>query len=193
MKVLLITTAASAAFATTAAMAGNLTPAAPEPVVQAPPAPVAVTNYDWTGAYGGVALGYGNINPEGGGIVGGLTGGYDWDFGNYVLGVGLDYNLTDMALTTAELDALGRARVRAGYDMGNWLIYGTGGAAYGDGLVAGVSGDDWGWFAGGGAEYRVNENVSVGGEVIYHKFDDFNGTGSQLDVTTAQARVTYRF
>ncbi len=206
MKRLMIATAATsiAALAAAPALAGNITPPAPDPVIAAPaPAPAAPVSYDWTGAYGGVQLGWGMLNADGGGldedgdgVIGGITAGYDWDLGNYVVGVGLDYNAANIETDpgNATLDALGRARVRAGFDTGNWLIYGTGGAAYADASIVGTGAEsDWGWFAGAGAEYRVNQNLSVAGEALYHRFDDFDSTGVDLDTTTLQARVLYRF
>ena len=54
-------------------------------------------------------------------------------------------------------------------------------------------GDEDGWFAGGGYEYLVTDNVSVGGEVLYHEFDDFDNSGTDVDATTVQARATFRF
>lgn len=207
MKRLMMTTAAASAalgLAAFPALAGSLTPIDPDPVVVAPaPAPAAPVAYDWSGLYGGVQLGWGNagvdgggLNEDGDGVIGGVHAGYDWDLGNYVLGVGLDYNAANIETDggNANLDALGRARVRAGYDAGQWLFYGTGGAAYADASITGTgASSDWGWFAGAGAEYRVNQNLSVGGEALYHQFDDFDGSGVDLDATTFQARVTYRF
>ncbi len=79
--------------------------------------------------------------------------------------------------------------MRVGYDAGDALIYGVGGGARANTSV----GDDLGWVAGAGIEYKVRENVSVGAEYLYHKFDDFNGTGSDLSGNTISARVNYRF
>ncbi|MAQ84666.1 outer membrane protein [Psychromarinibacter halotolerans] len=202
MKTLLIASAAAATLAAPA-FAGSLTPAAPEPVVPAPaPAPMPVASYDWTGFYGGAQFGWGTATADDGvteedgdGILGGVHAGYDWDLGNYVLGVGLDYDAADIAFdnNAGSIDSVARARLRAGYDAGSWLIYGVGGAAHADADIGGTDYSDMGWFAGGGVEYRVNENVSVAGEALYHGFDDFDDTGVDASATTLQGRVTYRF
>ena len=117
------------------AFAGSVTPPPSDPVVMAPaPMPV-VSSKDWTGAYVGGQLGYGNINTddpdtEGDGALYGLRAGYDWDFGNWVAGTNLQYQGGEIELdNAAKLDGLLRLGGRAGYDAGNTLVYGTGGFA----------------------------------------------------------------
>jgi hypothetical protein len=39
----------------------------------------------------------------------------------------------------------------------------------------------------------VNNQFSVGGEVLYHEFDDLGGNGNDVDFTTVQVRATFRF
>ena len=176
------------------AMAGTMTPPPAEPVIVVP-APARVTG-DWTGVYGGVELGYADVSTsgaasvDGDGAIGGLVLGYDYDFGDWVVGAGLDYDWTDVELGGVKADNLARLKVRVGYDFGNGLLYGTAGAAK---AFTDVAGDDTGYFAGIGYEHKLTEKVTVGGEVLYHQFDDFNGSGVDAEATTAQVKVNYRF
>jgi hypothetical protein len=39
----------------------------------------------------------------------------------------------------------------------------------------------------------VTDQFSLGGEVLYHEFDNFSGTGADVDATTVQVRGTFRF
>ncbi|WP_375691608.1 outer membrane protein [Pseudooceanicola sp. LIPI14-2-Ac024] len=173
------------------AFAGSPAPAPIEPAPIAP-APIITPASDWTGGYGGVQLGYGDFDlggASGDGLVGGVQLGYDYDFGSWVLGGEFDYTGADVSVGGADVDSVMRVKARLGYDAGRTLIYATAGGARADTSL----GDDTGWVAGVGAEYKVMENVSVGGEYLYHKFDDFNGTGSDLEANTFSAKVNYRF
>ncbi|WP_172295864.1 outer membrane protein [Pseudoruegeria sp. HB172150] len=204
MKTLTLAASAVAALAAVPALAGGPTIVEPDPVVVSPP-PAAVAapiTYDWSGFYAGAQLGWGQVNgddgtveDEGNGIIGGVHAGYDWDFGNVVVGLGADYDAADIEFddTDGSLDSVTRAKLRVGYDAGKWLFYGTGGPAWATADLAGTDYSDQGWFAGAGAEYRINENVSLAGEALYHQFDDFDDTGIDVDTTTVQARVSYRF
>jgi outer membrane immunogenic protein len=89
-----------------------------------------------------------NLNPDG--VFGGLQIGYDRQFGSWVLGVvadiqGADFTASRNALTTlaatgadtteslsAKITWFGTVRGKAGFAMGGWLAYGTGGLAYGN-------------------------------------------------------------
>ncbi len=148
---------------------------------------------DWTGGYGGIQLGYGdfsaNPGPSDSGAVYGLTLGYDYDMGNWVIGGGLDYDWTDITLGAVSVDNVARLKLRAGYDTGPGLIYGVVGGARAYTAI----GDDSGWLAGAGYEHLITNNVTVGGEVLYHNFNNFAGTGSDIEATTVQLRTTFRF
>lgn len=150
---------------------------------------------DWTGFYVGGQLGaaFGDSDASGDdeSVIGGVTLGYDHDFGEWVIGGGLDYDFTDIDIAPgSSLEEIFRVKLRAGPKIGRGLLYGTGGYAYGDSDNAG---DEDGWFIGGGYEYLVNDQFSVGGEVLYHEFDGFNGTGNDVEATTVQVRATFRF
>jgi opacity protein-like surface antigen len=120
------------------ALAGNITPATPEPVIAAPaPVPVAPLTPNWTGFYAGGQLGYAWVdtdinNVDGDDIIGGIVGGYDYDLGNWVVGAGLDYDFADIGLSgvNASVEEVFRAKLRGGYKIGRGLLYGTGGYAW---------------------------------------------------------------
>lgn len=180
------------------AIAGGLNEPLPDAApVAAPVAPLAVGT-DWTGGYVGGQLGYGDVNAtglDGDGLTYGLRGGFDWDFGNWVLGVGADYDWTDIDLgnTGDTLDSVARLKLRAGADLGRTLIYGTAGAAHADADIGGASLSDTGWFAGIGADYLITDQWTVGAELLTHQFDDFDNSGVDVDATTASVNVGFRF
>src|SRR5690606_6409744 len=104
MKYLLSAAAAAALMAGTA-FAGNIEPAPVEPVIMPAPMPV-YASPDWSGFYAGGQLGFADVTGDGvdvdnqafdangDGFIGGLTLGYDHDFGTWVAGVGADYDWT---------------------------------------------------------------------------------------------------
>ncbi|MEY3308857.1 MAG: hypothetical protein RLZZ413_2895, partial [Pseudomonadota bacterium] len=125
-----------------------------------------------------------------------ILAGYRMDWGQWVGGVEADYDWSGIDLgdnDLGSLDAVGRIKLQVGYDLGRTLIYGTGGWAYGDATVAGEGRSDWGWLAGMGVDYMVNDAWLVGGEVLYHDFSNFDDSGIDIDATTIKARVAYRF
>jgi opacity protein-like surface antigen len=190
------TAAALAAVFPAGAMAGNLEPATVEPVVAAPAPAPAPAGVDWTGFYGGAQLGFADVEASGGldgdGAIGGLTVGYDYDFGNYVVGGSFDYDFTDIDVGgAATVESVARAKLRAGAKVGgSGLLYATGGGAQAD---AGALGTDTGYFLGGGYEQMVTDSFSVGAEALWHEFDDFDGSGVDVNATTVQVRGTFRF
>ncbi|SEM01619.1 Opacity protein [Roseovarius azorensis] len=188
---------AATAFFAAPALAGNISEPAPEPVIATPVAPPAPATPNWTGFYAGGQLGYGWVDTDtpgvdGDDIIGGLILGYDYDLGNnWVIGAGIDYDFADINLSGAgSLEEVFRAKLRGGYKIGNGLLYGTGGYAWAD---TDVLGDDSGYFIGGGYEHMVTQNISLGGELLYHQFDNFGSTGADVDATTLQARAAFRF
>lgn len=202
MKFIGIALLGSALVAPMAAQAGGLFDPAPEPVVMAPVTPVR-PDADWSGFYGGLSLGYGDVGSDGDvldgdGVIGGVLAGYRWDFGQFVMGVEGDYDITDITLgdtlgEEGDLGSVGRLKVQAGADLGRALVFATAGAAYGSASVGRTDLEDWGYFGGIGMDYAVNDRMTVGGEVLLHRFDDFDDSGIDLDATTAKARVAFRF
>jgi len=196
-RAFLATTAAAVALSASMASAGNLsepvvTPA-PAPI---PPAPVVVSN-DWTGFYVGGSLGYADVTEEGAafddnGTTYGVHAGYDYDFGNFVVGGELELSGFDVSDGGIDVDSVARAKLRAGYDAGAFLPYLAAGAAQ---LNTGgaLDADDTGTFYGAGVDYMLSDSIRVGGEILRHDFDDYNGAGLNLDATTASVRVSFQF
>ena len=184
-----------------AASAGGLATPVAEPVVApAVVMPVVAPNGDWTGWYGGASLGYGSISSgdtfDGSDAIGGLMGGYRYDFGTWVGGVEADYDWANISmdnLADASLDSVYRLKLQAGADLGKTFLYGTAGIARGTVSFDGTDYASNGWVAGVGADYAINEKWLVGGEVLYNQFDNFANTNIDGDLTTIKARVAYRF
>ncbi|MFP4044524.1 MAG: outer membrane protein [Rhodosalinus sp.] len=178
------------------ALAAGLDETPAEPVVTSPAPPAAPAGVDWTGFYGGAQLGFADVEADGGldgdGAIGGLTLGYDYDFGGYVVGGALDYDFADIDVDgAATLESVARVKVRAGAKVaGSGLLYATGGGAQAD---ADALGTDTGYFLGGGYEQMVTDTFSVGAEALWHEFDDFDDTGVDVNATTIQLRGTFRF
>ncbi|KPN63448.1 Opacity protein [Aliiroseovarius crassostreae] len=175
------------------AHAGNPSPApAPQPVYVTPAPPPSV---DWTGGYIGAEIGYGDIGTNapganGDGLIGGIIAGYDYDFGTWVAGLGIDYDVTDIDIgDEANLEHVLRLKARGGPKLGRGLAYLTGGYAH----TSLEDRDDSGYFIGLGYEHRMTDNFSVGAELLYHEFSDFDGSGVDVDATTIQLRASYRF
>ena len=193
--------AAIAAAASAPAFAGSLA----EPVVEVPPAaPVVVANTggEWGGFYGGLQLGYADVETEGAAAlegdeaIYGVHAGYKWDLGQWVVGGEIDYDATDLELETAAgvasgetVDSVARLKLKAGYDLGRTLVYATAGGARVDTSV----GSDNGGFYGLGMSYQVTDQFLLGGEVLRHEFNDIDGTGIDADANTFTVRASFRF
>ena len=152
-----------------------------------------------------------DANLDGDGLVGGFTAGYRHDFGRFVAGgefqydwAGIDFDELDVETDNQELnqelddeegslDEIWRLKGIAGYDAGRTLVYGSLGFAHASGEFGGEDLDGDGWLVGAGADYAIRENITVGGEVMYHQFNDFGFEGADLDATTLQGKVTFRF
>lgn len=154
----------------------------------------------WDGAYGGLALGYGNFNSDSAltgdadGFLGGAYIGYQRDYGDWVVGGEISYDTADADFDGGgKVDELWRLKLRVGRDYGRTLIYGVGGIAQAEARVAGIDRDETGWFIGAGAERAITDRLSVGTEVLYNRFDDLGGRGNDVDGVTIQLRATLRF
>ena len=126
-------------------------------------------------------------------MTGGLLGGYRMDFGQFVAGAELNYDWADIELGGGDsLDNIARLKLIGGYDMGNALLYGTVAAVRADATIGGVGVNDNGWGAGLGVDYALSNSMTVGAELMEHRFDNFAG-GADVDATTVNARVGFRF
>jgi opacity protein-like surface antigen len=182
------------------ALAGGLAPSGPDPIIAAPPPPA--PDRGWTGPYVGAQLGWGwasiqesgDPDIDGDGYVAGVHAGYNFDFGRFVMGIELDYNLADISFDDSDPDdtitALSHLKLRGGYDAGRTLFYVAGGAARAK-ADGGASGS--GTFYGLGVEHRFTDRLSGGVEYLMHDFEDFYSDGIDLDLRTLQARLSFRF
>jgi outer membrane immunogenic protein len=143
---------------------------------------------EYSGYYAACDEGRRKLSPSGG--FGGGQFGYNVQSGHLVFGVEADIQGAHIsgsaslsllggdafAHAISELDWFGTLRGRLGYAANNWLIYATGGFAYGgvkDTLNVGILGNArtagrdetrTGYAAGGGMEYKINPSWSLKGE-----------------------------
>jgi outer membrane immunogenic protein len=144
--------------------------------------------------------GFPSLSPKG--FVGGGQIGYDWQVSpNWVLGVVADFQgtslkasadntvktpfSTDTVSLSNSLDFLGTGRMRVGYASGNWLLYGSGGFAYGDvSSTLGFKSTLWdgrfwqfsgsrsetlgGWALGAGLNYAMTRNWIWGVDYLHY-------------------------
>lgn len=182
------------------AFAGGMATPVTEPEVVAAAPVYAAPSSDWSGFYAGAQLGYGDVGSStdtlnGYGELGGVHAGYRWDFGQFVAGAEVDWDKTNIDLggTADTLDDVARLKLVGGADLGRALVYGSVGVAKANATVGGVGLSDTGYTLGAGVDYAITDRWTVGGEVMGHKFNDFDGTGIDLDATTVKAKVALRF
>lgn len=141
----------------------------------------------WTGFYlgGNIGAAFDDEDDSDEEFIGGAHLGYNWQrSSNLVLGLEGDVDFAD------GLDYLATIRGRIGYGAGPALIYATGGVAF-IGLDDDIDDiDETGWVLGGGLDYKIRDNWSVGAEGLYYNFDADDG---DADFWTARARLTYHF
>jgi outer membrane immunogenic protein len=172
---------------------------APRPYTKAAPAPmVPAIVYNWTGFYigghiGGDFAGNNSLDGNGGRFLGGLQGGFDYQFGpSFVAGVEAEYSWMTRnnngatfpggVVVTDRNDQLGSVTGRAGYTWGPGLLYAKGGYAFREGnnvnvAVAGApaaftttGNHKDGWTVGAGLEYMFAPNWSAKAEYQYYNF-----------------------
>lgn len=214
-KYLLASVAALGLVAAGAASAADL-PSRKGPVaapVYMPPA------FSWTGFYVGANAGYGwgNVNANGFANVGDLDGfvgggqiGYNYQMGQFVVGLEADLQGADLSsgnnlgLLNVKTDYFGTVRARAGVAFDRFMPYITGGWAYGNVKTSipaiGFSSDrshTGGFAVGGGLEYAVTNNIIAGVEYLYVDLGEKNiaGAGTKVgtDFSVVRARLSYKF
>lgn len=231
---------------TTAASAADLSrpfPYKAPPMVMAPNWTGFYLGANVGGGFGEDRIGFGVIgtpafastNNAFKGVLGGGQIGYNWQFGPYVLGLETDFQGSSLKNTLAAPCApaicapagltatysqnvpwFGTARARIGYAQDTWMIYATGGFAYGSvetnatatagPLVAAFSSKETrtGWTVGGGIEVGLSANWSVKGEYLYVDLGSARNTwnvvgipaiynDSHITMNVVRAGLNYRF
>lgn len=166
--------------------------------------------YSWIGPYIGGNIGYGwggvsNTSANPNGVMGGVQGGYNWQYDAFVFGLEGDLQGSGASDTFAGWKFnnpwFGTIRGRAGYALNNILLYATGGLAFGS-LHASSFGfsetrTTAGWTIGAGAEVGLTQNWSARFEYLYVDLSQtaFALTGMQhgYHFNTVRLGVNYRF
>jgi len=220
MKRVVLALISSLALTGTAA-AADLARPAPAPYYKAP---VVAPLYNWTGFYIGINGGggfgrstwdsTGSFNTSGG-LVGGTVG-YNYQFGQGVVGLEGDIDWADINGTTNTACPLGcqtsdswlsTVRGRLGYAADRFMPFITGGAAFGNikastpGFI-GATNTNAGWTIGAGLEFGIAGNWTAKAEYLYVDLGKFNCGLScgpfvtdNVSFTTnlVRAGVNYRF
>ncbi|WP_029074035.1 outer membrane protein [Kaistia adipata] len=165
------------------------------------------------GAFGGAQIGYNwQFSPnwvagvEADIAYSGIESNFDWNYAG-----GSSYNIS------TNVDWFGTLRGRIGYAWDNLLVYGTGGAAYGDVEVStnysdpnesyGSSFSDtrWGWTIGAGVEYGITQNITLKTEYLYVDLgsihqnaynaaeDDYGQFDTDVAFHTLKVGLNYKF
>ena len=143
-------------------------------------------------------------------FIGGVHGGYNWQMGTWVVGVEGDFDFAE------NINYLASVRGRLGWALGSWLLYGTAGVAFidtdndfvvvsaDDGPFSFSNGNnDTGFVVGGGVDYKIAPNLSLGLEGLFY---DFSADDTHLvagdepflleedeDFAVVRARLNYHF
>ncbi|HEU5017681.1 MAG TPA: outer membrane protein [Pseudolabrys sp.] len=218
MRKLLLAGVGIFALGITAASAADLGP------VQQPPvkAPVYVPPvWSWAGPYIGINGGYGfgrsNFSSPfssgdfdaNGALVGGTLG-YNWQFGQTVIGLEGDIDWSDMGGTSpcggvticdVRNDWLGTVRGRLGYSFDRFMPYITGGLAVGNikTSIAGVGSADEtkaGWTVGGGIEAHISGPWTAKLEYLHVDLGrgaSVAGSDAKFQADIVRAGLNYKF
>jgi outer membrane immunogenic protein len=166
--------------------------------------------YSWAGPYVGANLGYATgditnsaINPSG--FAGGVQGGYNWQFGQWVVGLEGDIQASSandrFAAWKFSNPWFGTLRGRGGYAINNILIYGTGGLAFGNVRAEVFNFSEThtaaGWALGVGAEIGITQNWSAKAEYLYVNLNNsqfaLTGLPHGYQFNLVRLGVNYRF
>lgn len=171
-------------------------------------APQAALPPSWNGFYIGANLGYGwgsatGDNPNG--VLGGFQAGFNFQSPGspIVFGVETDFDWSGVSAGSFSVNYFGTVRGRVGFAADRFLVYATGGLAYGEGQyqVFGLSNTQtsYGWTLGAGAEYALDRNWSARAEYLYvdlgtSTYGSWVGPASiAYDGSVVRAGVNYRF
>jgi outer membrane immunogenic protein len=186
--------------------------------VKAPYAPY-VPAFTWTGFYVGAHGGWGWSTWDGSGPIGassvdgdgwlaGIQAGYNYQWGNIVLGIEGEFSFADVKFKddnffagtlTLKNDYFATVAGRVGYAFNRFLVYGKGGVAFtrdkwdgNDGAGGTVSGtfNRTGWLIGAGVEYAMWNSFSIKAEYNFMSFgnvsEHLTTTGGLVAAGTAQ-------
>jgi outer membrane immunogenic protein len=181
------------------------------------------SRHDWSAIGPGGTVGLTGSNSHNlDGVVGGGQIGYNWQVTNWVVGLEADFQgtgergsnsgicLATIACTRSFFDVsqrlewFGTLRGRVGYTVApTWLLYGTGGLAYGhvkttvDATIAGVAGTAGssetavGYTVGGGIEAALGGNWTGKAEYLYVDLGKVSGSyAAQAGTLQLDSRVT---
>ena len=160
-------------------------------------------NSRWEGFYAGLNAGglwqttntsitenntFGGFNGQGGGFVGGAQAGYNYLVGPVLLGGEVDFQGSTLTQgisggagpsfigATSAIPWFSTFRGRAGYPLGSFMPYVTGGAVWGHQSLSGTdsisgpfsaSNNFWTWTVGGGVEGKLTDQWSAKLEYLY--------------------------
>lgn len=146
----------------------------------------------------------------GGGVLGGAQIGYNYQISNFVLGFETDFQGAELKGSTflpgstligpdiytadERIDWLGTARGRVGVAFNQFLVYATGGLAYGRATAdsnltlplpgiafpSSTSSTRAGWTAGGGVEWAFAQNWSAKIEGLYYDLGSITAVGAEI-------------
>jgi outer membrane immunogenic protein len=209
-KTILGSLVGAALLSATAASAADLPRRNVAPAAPAYAAPL----FTWTGFYAGANAGYSwNSFTNGGsslfgnanGGTYGLTAGYNYQIGQYVLGVEGDYDLMNgkgtRGANVGEQNSLGTLRGRLGYAVDRVLLFGTAGYAGASIKTANSTTSDTQWYngyaLGGGLEYAFTNNISAKADYLWSSLSSqsiLNGSSTAgMHDSTLRAGVNYHF
>jgi opacity protein-like surface antigen len=213
------------------AMSVSVPAHAADMAVKAPPSPAYTAPYNWSGLYLGASIGgafsSGSANvggatwdPGATEFIGGFQAGYNWQFGNFLVGVEGNFDWAVFGRPNIPLRTpLGAVQASAtqnwistlagrfGITSDKWLYYGKvgGGWAEDRASLSFPNGTSWtgsstvgGWVAGGGLEYAFKPNWTV--KLEYDYFGLGNWTSSTVpnvswnrDIQMITMGVNYKF
>jgi outer membrane immunogenic protein len=161
------------------------------------------SNSKWEGFYAGLNAGglwqttntsitenntFGGFNGQGGGFIGGAQAGYNYLVGPVLLGGEIDFQGSTLTQSisggagpsfigaTSAIPWFSTFRGRAGYPLGSFMPYVTGGAVWGHQSLSGfdsisgpfsASNNFWTWTVGGGVEGKLTDQWSAKLEYLY--------------------------
>ena len=161
------------------------------------------SNSKWQGFYAGLNAGglwqttntsitenntFGGFNGQGGGFIGGAQAGYNYLVGPVLLGGEVDFQGSTLTQSisggagpsligaTSAIPWFSTFRGRAGYPLGSFMPYVTGGAVWGHQSLSGfdsisgpfsASNNFWTWTVGGGVESKLTDQWSAKLEYLY--------------------------